>query len=261
MEEIVSLIKKKDEDAVVVEIDHENDLVTIDSTFQIESDEIYEVQEPTLMLEDEMDAPMTNVIVQIVYALFLTNAVVAFIAITLGIAPYLLLKTVSYQNALYILYGLLATNVVIYFIMVWLKSKPVIVIWVVSLSMLLGAIGAIINDFAPLQIATIVFMQSISIVLYTLISPKKIKTWVSMVIMMFIGVATWSLGLYAFIKQQDWISAGVVFALQVIFAVYSTIQVKYADRYSLSDNHMTQAIANFYSDPIYFTFCCESLKY
>lgn len=212
------------------------------------------------LFEKEENQVMMNVYVRIIQIIFLVNVVVAFTIILLGVVPYMLIINIPKNAGMYILIGLCVTSMIFYFLMAYFKSKPWIAIWVLLVALTLGAASAVIDDVAPLQAVTIIFAQSISMVVYTSISRRKIKVWLSIFLMIFAGICVWLIGIYSFVKQQDWISAGVILGLSFVFALYSGMEVFYSDNYSLSEEHMTNAIISFYCDPVYIV-TCKKKKY
>ena len=263
MQEILAPLKKKDPDLSISDFNEEDDTYTINTVLDFNdinnNNEISKVDDS--MLKNEMNRPsITAIHVQITLILFLTNATIAFSTLTLGMAPYSLLRLLPKQIALYVFISLISTNVLLYLLMIWLKNAPSIIIWASSLILTMGSLCAVLDDIAPLQIAAIIFAQSILVALYTIISPRHIKPWLASLLMIMVGVGVWAIGIYAFIKQADWISAGIIFGLITIFAIYSSIQILYADRYTLSYNNITQAITNFYADPLYFVLRINSVQ-
>ncbi len=68
--------------------------------------------------------------------------------------------------------------------------------------------------------------------------------------MFFATVIVWLIDLYAFIRLQDWITAVLILFAGWAVAVYSTFQVRWANRYSVSFEQKMLAVIQFYGDPV-----------
>jgi len=75
------------------------------------------------------------------------------------------------------------------------------------------------STFAPFQGCSILFIECTSIIIVALVIGRTSKRldpiWCTLT-MMLSGLLIWSVGLYAFIKEQDWISSGLLFVTCVI---------------------------------------------
>lgn len=250
LEEFADSLLKKDDDATILDVDPYTGDLLIETSISDLPGEIV----PSTLLEDERDQMLMDILVRMTRILFLVNALMAFVAIMIGTVPYFVLLTLPKEAALYTTIAFGAYCVGLYFVMLATHELSFTIAWMFTLCMTLGAASAVVRDVAPLQAATIVFMQSIAVVMYTAYSRRKVKVWVATTAMLVVGLIVWVIGIYAFIEQQDWISGGVVLALSVAFAAYSGLQVRYIDRYSLSKKDMTRAVVNFYGDPILWVF-------
>ncbi|MDB9801167.1 hypothetical protein OAB94_02195 [Flavobacteriaceae bacterium] len=258
MDGIFESLRKKDPDMLVVDVDTENDVFIINTNIPEMPTGLYEILEENDTEENEQ--PQASVDIQIIKMLYMGNMLISFVVLTFGIVPYLLLNTISKENAVKFLIGLLVTNIVAYVIMTLNKSIASLMFWAFSLAMLLGGTCSITNDVAILQCAAIVFLQNVVVVIYAILSPRGIVVWKTVLAMLLFGIIVWTVGIYAFVEQHDWISASIVFILIVAFTVYSALQLQHIDRYSLNKEHMIQAMVNFYTDPVYLLFRCESMQ-
>jgi hypothetical protein len=246
MEETVEILLKKDDDATILEYDPFGGLLVETELTQVDG----------LILDQADPAPddppeFMDVFVRMVQVVFLVNAVLAFCAILLGIVPYFLLMLVPDKIALYATLGVGGLFAVAYLVMLIVQRQWIMIACGFVLTMFLGALAALLRDAAPLQLATAVFMQSMTVTLYVAFSRRGIEPWVAGVAMLVAGVATWAVGIYAFVEQQDWTAGAVVLVLIALFAIYSSLEIYFIDRFSLSDEHLTQAVVCFYGDPVY----------
>lgn len=247
MEDTITDLQKKDDDLLVVA--ESEDGAIIETTLEILPDDVV-VEEQSTLLEDERAGPIMDVSVKMVQILFLVNALMAFMAIMLGTVPYFMLRLTP--AAIYVMGGLWAVCVLSYAFMLAIQSRVFVFMWFFLLCMALGATCAVVRDAAPLQIAAVVFLQSIGVVLYTAVSPRELSTRLAVALMLATGLACWLIGIYAFVTQQDWISAGIVIALSVLFAAYSGLQIHHVNRHALTKERMLKAVINFYGDPVLF---------
>jgi hypothetical protein len=246
--ELIHQIFKKDDDATIINVDEYTGDILLESSLD---DLPYEVVNiPSTLLLDESNQIAMDVMVRIIRILFLVNALLSFLTIMMGIVPFYILLTMPVNIARYVTIGLAVGCTLTYLLMLISKSQVVILIWMFLVCMTMGSICAVLKDIIPIQIATAVFMQSISIVFYTALSRRKLKVWLSIIIMIVVGLLTWTIGIYAFINQQDWISAGIAFILTFLFAVYSGLEIHYVDRYNLAKDSILSAIVKFYGDPV-----------
>lgn len=247
----VESLFKKDDDATIYDVDNITGDLIIETRLDELPDEMYDVT-PTdsTLLEDELYGESMDIYVRMMQIVFLTNAMLAFMAITIGIVPYMLLSIVNHAVAIYFFIGVCVACAISYILMVGLQRQFMVIIWAFTLCITLGSTSAVLNEFAPLQTATVVFLQSITLVAYTSISRRQIKVGLAVLMMVGTGIIAWTIGIYAFVEQQDWVSAAIVLVLVLFFSLYSGWQAENIDRYSLSQKDMINAIVHFYGDVV-----------
>ena len=245
MADFVESLIKKDPDAVIIDISKDG------TEFIIQSDLVDMPMDFEEIVETpELIDPYTKTNVKVVRVIFTGNAIIAYMSIIFGIIPYMGLELISVPTRDYILWSLVAVTGVVYVLMAVFKNMSSIICFAFFLSFTLGAACAHLNNMALLQAGLIVFAQSMTVAIITTKFTRELKIWQTVISMLVVGLVVWLVGIYAFVEQHDWVSAGILAAFNVVFTIYSFIQIKYIDRYSLSKDNLTIAMANFYTDPI-----------
>lgn len=261
MNELLVSLKKKDPDLVVVE-HSENHLV-------VESDAISEAPDGTERVEgsndpplpnlfkDENNTPATHISVRVIRSIFIVNAGFAFMGMLVGLVPYFVLRYDVSVMGLGIAMGLVgASQFVAYVLMYFVKDQfytvPLIGIWMFLVIVFLDIWGALVRTLAPFQAFTIAFCQSLSVLIYCFLSHRKINVVWALGIMCGTGLVPWLCGIYAFIRDNDWITAFVLFLFCVIgFALYSANQIRLVGRFNVSREDLVRAVVHYYTDAIF----------
>lgn len=244
---------KKDDDVVITQESSE--------TFIIESelfaDEDNEDSESNILI-DEANGTSMDVPIQLIRILFMVNCGLSALIIT-GFIPYqFLIYDESKDVAIGLMVGIIMSCFILYIFMAIFKrtffALFFLSIWTLSYYACIITIAAVMRDFSPLQFGLISFLQSISIIVYTVLNPTYVDAWKSFYIMTIVGIVGWAVGIYAFIMQNDWVQASILFLSSILSAAYSSLQIKYVTRYSLSTKDCIEAVVRFYADPIIVSF-------
>jgi len=241
-DEFVEELMKKDDDATIIE----NDGNTV----------IYE----TLVPEEDQELvpklePMMDIFVRITRVIFVSHATLAILITAVAFLPDEFLATHETQPiSVYMFIHVLLISLVLYISMIVMREHQyalhLFYAWGFSVYFVSVSLASILHDISPLQFSFCVALQASSIIVYTYYSPRNVDPWKSFYIMLIVGVFGWMTGLYVFIKEQDWITAGVLFVLIVGSAAYSAIEIHYVTRYNVGEAELTKAIIQFYSDPV-----------
>jgi len=260
MDMLTSLLKK-DDTAKILEIDSRTGAVVIES----ERDLVYEgllVEEPRLvspldseLIQRDVSGILADIPVRIIFVVFCANAVISFLSMLFAFIPYWMLAFDETRHVTYIVLGVWAfLSTTLYILMVWKRRSklagPLLIGWAFVWTFLVGILAAIIENITPIIAMTMIFGQSISIIAYTVVSPKYVDRWVSFFIMLGISIAIWVIAIYIFIEQNVWISAVCILVWAVITSLYSSWEIGQIGRYILNDEERIMAIIQFYGDPL-----------
>lgn len=238
-------IKKKDDDMEIVNSNMFG--VTIKTTLPI-GDPIIEQKQ-----EEEPQRPYSVPTLVIRY-LFIGNSIIWFALAIFGIVPAQLLIRFAYPFVSLILFICALVFSVIFLVALFFVREHAILVyvffgvWLFSVYVLNFSVAAYFQTIGPFQGCLMLFLSSVSILVYCLYVKKRPNGIWAGFIMSFVSIVIWSVGLVAFIREQDWIMSGVLFFICVIFfPVYSGIFIHYAfKRFHVKD--FDRLLVCFYTD-------------
>lgn len=254
-------ITKKDDDATLIHV-LETDELLLETNQPIDTGIDLEAALPNEnLLQDAADAPMIDVQVQLVYFVFVVAAGMALCIMLFGSLPYwLLLKDASAEVVWGLFYGSLALVVMIYGALVFFRKKAQIAVglllgWMLALILFTGATAAILQDIAPFQFMTMMWAQTLVIVIYTRLSIQYISTLWALVYMSVASLVVWAISIYAFSIEHDWITAIVLLGCAICAVGYNGFEIhRVQTRFHLSTESKTEAVVCYYVDPIVWVF-------
>lgn len=249
-EQLLDELNKKDDDLKVLENNQKEGYVVVESSIDFSTEDSIN---DDLMENDSNDIHM-DVFVRIIrYMFFVTGLISGFVST--GCIPFYFLvkdETQIVSIIIFILTSIVST--VFYILMtVFVEHRHALVffvLWIFPYYSAVFSFAAIIENIAPLQFAMICCMQSCSIIVYSIVSPRMIDVWKSFYIMVSVGVLGWILGLFAFITEQDWVSATLLGVVMILTSVYMAFQIQFVNRYSLAEKDLIKAVIQFYADPL-----------
>ena len=208
-EALLTGLQKKDTDLQVLENTPDNLIVLTSLNI---GEEIVEELPPIF--------PPISVPIEIVRQLFVSHALITFLIPILGIVPFYLLIMSPFIVSTTLIFSSGGFLVLLYIVMYLLREStwglPTYLIWMFNNYIVLVALSGIISSFAPFQGCSILFIESISIILLGFLFKKEIDPLWAILIMMIAGLIIWGVGLYAFIKEQDWISSMILFLVCIM---------------------------------------------
>jgi hypothetical protein len=205
--------------------------------------------------EEEEERPIIySVPTQIVRYLFIINSIIWFSLAIFGIVPAQILLRFSYPFVSLILFICsLVFSVIFLGALFFVKQHTALVyvffgVWLFSVYVLIFSVAAYFQTIGPFQGCLMLFLSSISILVYCLYVKKRPNGVWAGFIMFFVSIIIWSVGLVAFIQEQDWIMSGVLFFICVIFfPVYSGIFIHYSyKRFNIGE--FDRLLVCFYTD-------------
>ena len=234
-------IQKKDEDAEILESTRSN--IVVKTTLNIGTPQ----QE-----EEEIEQVRLSVPVQVIQYLFMIKAALWFSLGVFGIVPAQLL-TGAQDVALALFICAIVTAFIVLVALYFVKKyRDILLTGLALLALCLYTIvftcAAYFQDIAPFQACTILFLQCISILVYSLYSSKYMNIWWISLIMMLCGCVVWTIGLVAFVSSQDWVMSGILFfGCVLLFPAYCGWFIGANDkRFHLQE--LEQVIVAFFTD-------------
>jgi len=252
--DLLQSLAKKDSDLEIVDVDPVHGTVDFISDLpyfpnEIESRLIFDTSRELEVGEEH--SQMMDVALQILERIFLVNATISFVTLILGIIPYGVLSHLSSPTSSYLPWFMIGLWVGAYFVMIVTQTTLSIIVWATSLPLAIGSCSYLLEDISPLQTCCIIFVQSLTFVVYANIQRRGLYPWLICVLMLLSGTVVWVIGIYVFIEENDWLTGGILVALTVAFAFYSVAYILYGERFSLSDDHIREATCEYYGFPIY----------
>jgi len=125
-------------------------------------------------------------------------------------------------------------------------------VWVACMSLLIGAVASLVGNPAPIQLAAIVWGQSLAIVLYAKYSPVMLSLYYSAAYMSLATLIIWGISIAAFVVQKDWISAVAILCVSAGCVVWNTLQIWLCEEhrdYNLGWDDGVLSIVQFYGSP------------
>jgi FtsH-binding integral membrane protein len=204
-------------------------------------------------MEDRVKTPtLPDVNVTLIFYMFTANLFFTMAAILLAAIPYY-----NYFGAIATRDGLIATGIVAIFLYTgflvsisFAKQALVIgfgAVWAVCFSLFLGFVAASIYNIATLQCLLVCWAQSLSMVVYTRLSPQKMDIQTAIAIMLFASTVVWCASIYAFFVEKDWILSVVMIVWAALLATYNVWQIKHIKgKYNLSWDDAVIVCAQYY---------------
>jgi len=116
---------------------------------------------------------------------------------------------------------------------------------------LIGIAAAVLGNISLLQLCCIYSGQSLAVVLMTEYSRHEIDVVASTVFMALASLMVWCIGIYAFVKESDWLSSILVFIFGAAGVAYRSHELgNLAPRFDSATVKKMDAIRCFYTDPL-----------
>lgn len=204
------------------------------------------------IVEETFEPFFISVPVQVTRHVFTINLFLLVFLGILGIIPYYVLQI--YGNFIInitLLCCSITSLLIFYFIMMFFHRIEWFLLFSILLHFSTVMISVMLKSMVIYQGCSILFLQHISILIYSLFDNKKApKFWRVVLIMMFSGIFGWLVSFYGFYKEQNWISAAILFLFCVLSVpFYSAYEVKnIKGRYSLSEKDLVKATIEYFTD-------------
>lgn len=205
--------------------------------------------------EDDFPPQQQSVPVRVIRYLFIMLALMWFGVGIFGIVPaQILLKYAPYPTislTLFVASSAVGTCLLGGLFITRKSTEMVYTCFVVMVCCLFTALfsaAAFFHTLGPFQGSTILFLECVTVLVYCLYTKKELDGWFVAVCMSCVGVCVWLCGLVAFVREQDWITSGVLFVgCVVVFPIYSALFIHHsAKRFHLGD--FSEVIVGFFTD-------------
>jgi len=123
-----------------------------------------------------------------------------------------------------------------------------IIAFALTWSAAVGFTAAALGNTAPIQFMLISFGQSISVVLYTRVSPRALNTHALLALLSVGGACMWIIGISGYVLEMDWPYAVAILVLGALLVVYNLRQIaRTKDQYDASFTQGLLAIAHYFA--------------
>ena len=130
-------------------------------------------------------------------------------------------------------------------------ALPSYIIWVFNEFVVICSLAGMLQSLAPFQACVIFFIESISMILLGFCFAKEVNVYYSIFTMVTSGIIVWTIGLVAFIREQDWITSMVLFIVCVILGpVYSGYQINRINENRYHSKEIERVLIQYFTDPI-----------
>jgi len=196
-------LQKKDEDAKIISSNVFGTVIEtgLDIGYSLEEEE---EEDFTIVIETP------SIPVRIIRHVFVINISIAFLYALFGMVPYSLMVDASIIVPVTLFITSTIASIVCGVFMYRysdhrVASISLFTMWVCSTFVMVCSLSASLKSLAPFQACSIFFIQCIVGLLYCLLAGKdQVEPWWAAGIMMTGGLCIWALGLYSFVKEQDW---------------------------------------------------------
>lgn len=202
---------------------------------------------------------LPDICVLVVYRVFVAHSIITLLWTLLALPLYL--DTRIPQEIIEVLFILSGVGFIILFIAILfvrrLSTNTTVLLlffWTLCGSGLTGCIAAKwSHDAAPLQLTSILYIQSVIAMLYTFVSPRYLKYVYAFVYMACASIVAWSLYIVMFAVDSEWTGAIVVILLSLVCAGYNANQIRLittVESFNVSWEDTVLAVTGFYGYPI-----------
>lgn len=212
----------------------------------------------TPMVDTELMHPLreylADVEVKVIRIVYGCNCILLLLASVIGAGIYATAADAELQTILLSLGAVLtgtAYGVLLLFTLAGEKWRYMqfnaMLILAGGLTMLLGAIAAMVQDIAPLQVTSNLFVATMAILACSFIEGKLLSKGKLGLIVGLVSLVVWLIGLYAIYEDADWLSAFVIAVVVICVDFYYVWAIDSQRQYHLGQK--TYAVAHFFTDP------------
>lgn len=174
--------------------------------------------------------PLQDPYIILLFYMFSCNAILTLFAILVASIPYYYYFGYEFTREGFLVTG---ANCILFYIFFFVAFstkhiKTAIALWILwwlSFSIFIGFISASIYNISLIQWLLISWAQSIAMIVY--IRTMKIEWYFTLSLLSAISICVWTLSIYGFIVENDWIMSGVIAGLSVLLVAYNMWQIKH----------------------------------
>ena len=258
LEGLLHLIRKKDDDAQVIQVIEPDQESHIEIETDLELDAL--VADPAdqpCLLEEAAQAPLTDVYVSIMYFVFMRVSIMLIFSLLVGSIAFFLFQSL---NKTYVIVCLSISWFV--FLVVFslacgfVKSRvhaayALVPGYAASFGVGVGILGALLKTLSALQVLVMLFVQCIVLVAYTHFSPRGISAWQAAFYAFVAMLLVWSIGIYAFVLQNDWVQAAIILSIGIFVVGYNIFFIRIAKgKFTAAEEEKERALVYYLTMPI-----------
>ena len=242
--EILNTLLKKDEDAKVIE----NTMFNLVVETSVNVGSVVVIRE-----NEEEEIKNMGVILQVIRYLFMIIATISIFFGIFGIVPYFLLLKQSVASASLLFISLLftiITNICMYVYRNYEDlASTLLLIDIFCFFIVIVSLSSYIQSIALLHGCIIIFLESLSVLIYNIFSHKQMNIYWAGFIMLSVGLPIWLVGI---LKQKEYIIYTIMLFTHIfIFILYSMWHIANCSKYHTKEFlHVSiDFMTNFYIVP------------
>lgn len=270
-EDLLQELHHKDEDIKILEIGRDGSLY-VETDIDLPESEFDQFADPH-SLTDEALSPSMSPWGRVIRTLMMTISFFSFITMTLGFIPYYILSFDEHRNITFFFVGSCSTltgvsYIILCLVHVYVTEHPTrwrVILglwWGCTWFFFVGTFAAAIRNITPLQGAGVTFLQSLLILVYITLHPRKrnpddtyqVDGKRVFIYALMAGLLVWLVGLYVFVTQRDWLAAIFLFLFLIGSAAYITWQtIRATGRYNISRESQVSCVIDYVTSPVIIT--------
>ena len=178
------------------------------------------------MLSTNEGGLLPDLRIQIIFYMHAVNMLFTMVCMTFGAIPY------------YHYFGFTVTrNVFIVSVIIWTvlyvclciatheehvpTALTLFILWTTATASVTGFLSALSYNISPVQFMALSWAQSISLIIYTRLSPRNISLNVATGAMVVATLIVWCASIYGFIVEKDWLAACIILGLSLLLVAYN----------------------------------------
>jgi len=204
-------------------------------------------------MKEDSPVVVSNVKTTLVFNVFTCNMILTLGAILLASIPYYDYFGLSYTREGLLVTGIIFTCAYALFILAnyYFNNLTldilILSVWWISFSLFVCFVSATFYNITPIQCLLVSWAQSVSIILYSRMSPHKMEWYLAGTFMFISTVLVWVMSIYSYVVENDWVYSIGIFGTGILLIVYNTWQIEQIkNRFDLSWEQSIRACIFYY---------------
>jgi hypothetical protein len=205
-------------------------------------------------MKEDPPVVTSSVKTTLVFNVFTFNMIITLGAILLASIPYYDYFGLSNTREGLLISGIFTLCSYIVFILIseYLSSIALNIfifsVWWISFSLFIGFVSASFYNITPIQCLLVSWGQSVSVILYSRMSPQKMEWYLSGTLMLIATTLVWIMSIYSYVVENDWIYSIGIFGTGLVLTAYNVWQIEQIkNRFDLSWEQSIRACAFYYA--------------